>query len=60
MKEQMNGKVFISCQSRHFSSVFNMIKVLFHIFTSNWSVSNYVSRQGKGMNKKNEITISNV
>ena len=35
----------------------NMIKVLFSICTLNWPVNNYVSRQGKGINRRNESTI---
>ena len=34
-----------------------MIKVPFHICTSTWRVSKYVSRQGKVINKKNKSTI---
>ena len=45
---KMDGKVFISRQSRHpFSLIHNMIKVLFPICTLIWRVNNYVSRQGK-------------
>ena len=47
VKEKMDGRVFISRQSRHFSFLNNMIKVLFPIFTLIWRVNNYVSRQGK-------------
>ena len=48
LREEMDGKVFISRLSRHpFSLVNNMIKVLFPICTLIWRVSNYVSRQGK-------------
>ena len=52
----MDGKVFISRQSRHpFSLINNMIKVLFRICTLIWRVNNYVFRQGKGINDRNEI-----
>ena len=48
VREEMDGKVFISRQSRHpFSLINNMIKVLFPICTMIWRVNNYVSRQGK-------------
>ena len=48
MREEMDGKVFISRQSRHPFSLINiMIKVLFPICTLIWRVNNYVSRQGK-------------
>ena len=55
-KEEMDGKVFIYRWSRHFSFVNDIINVLFPICTSNWRVNIYVSRQGKGINRKNEIT----
>ena len=57
MKEEMDGEVFISRQSWHFSFIDNMIKVLFPIFTLIWRVNNYVSRQGKGINRRNKSTI---
>ena len=48
VKEGMDGRVFISRQSRHPFSLINiMIKVLFPICTFIWRVNNYVSRQGK-------------
>ena len=56
VREEMNGEVFISRQSRRFSFVDNMIKVLFSVRTSNWRVNNYVSRQGKRLNRRNEST----
>ena len=58
MKEEMDGEVFISHQSWHFSFLDNMIKVLFPIRTLNWRVNNYVSCQGKGINRRNESTIN--
>ena len=39
-----------------FSSIDNMIKVLIRICILNWRVNNYVSRQGKGINRRNEST----
>ena len=57
MKEEMDGEVFISHQSRHFSFIDKMMKVLFHTCTLIWRVNNYVSRQGKGINRRNESTI---
>ena len=53
MEGEMDRKVFISRQSGHFSSVNNMIKVIFAICTLIWRGSNYVSRQGKGINRRN-------
>ena len=47
VKEEMEGKLFISRQSRHIFFVIIMIKVLFPICTLIWRVNNYVSRQGK-------------
>ena len=48
VREEMDGRVFISRQSRHpFSSINIMIKVLFPICTLIWRKNNYVSRQGK-------------
>ena len=48
VREEMDGRVFISRQSRHpFPLIYNMIKVLFPICTLIWRVNNYVSRQGK-------------
>ena len=56
MKEEMDGEVFISRQSRHFSFMDNMIEVFFPNWTLNWRVNDYVSRQGKGINRRNEST----
>ena len=39
MKEEMDGEVLISRQSRHFPFVDNMIRVLFPICTLNWHVN---------------------
>ena len=48
VREEMDGKVFISRQRRHpFSLINNIIKVLFPICTLIWRVNNYVSRQRK-------------
>ena len=57
MKEKMDGEVFISRQSWHFPFVDKMIRVLFPICTLLSSVNNYVSRQGKGINRTSESTI---
>ena len=57
LKEEMNGEVFFSHQSQHFSCIDNIIKVLFPICTLNWRISNIVSRQGKDINRRNESTI---
>ena len=58
VKEEMDGMVFISRQSRHFSFIDNMIKVLSPICTLNWRGNIYVFRQGKGINRRNESAIS--
>ena len=39
-----------------FVFVVNMIKILFTICSLTWRVNNYVSRQGKGINRRNEST----
>ena len=58
MKEEMDGEVFISRQSRHFFFIVDIIKVLFPICTLNWRVNIYVSRQEKGINRRNESTMN--
>ena len=50
----MDKKVFISRQSRQFCVVNKMIKVFSTHCTLTWRVDNHVSRQGKGINKRNE------
>ena len=40
VKEEMDGKVFDSHQSRHFPFIDNMIEVLFPICTLIWPVNN--------------------
>ena len=40
MKEEMDGEVFIFPQSRNFSFIDNMIKVIFLICTLTWRVNN--------------------
>ena len=57
MKGEMDAKAFISRQSWHFSSVKIMIEVVFPTCTLNWSVNKSVSRQGKSVTRRNEITI---
>ena len=57
VREGMDGKVFLSRQSRHFSSVNIMSKVLFPTCTLTWRVNNYVFCQGKGMNRRSKNTI---
>ena len=56
MKEEMDGEVFISRQSRHFSVIDNMINGLFPICTLNWRVNSYVSGQRKGLKWRKENT----
>ena len=60
MKEEMDGEVIFSRQSRQFSSIDNMNKVIFPICTLNWRVNNYVFRQGKRISRRNESTIINL
>ena len=48
VREEMDGRGFISRQSRHlFPLINNMVKVLFPICTLIWRVNIYVSHQGK-------------
>ena len=56
-KEELDGEVFISRQSRQFSFIDNMINVLSSISTLNWRVKIYVSRQRKNINGRNGSTI---
>ena len=56
MKRQMDGKVFFSPELA-LSFVNIMIEVLFSIRTLKRRENNYVSRQGKGLNRRNESTI---
>ena len=56
VREGKNGReVFISRQSWHFTFIDNMIKVLFLIFTLIGRVKNCVLRQGKRINRRNEL-----
>ena len=57
MTEEMEGEVFVSHQSWHFPFIDNMNEVLFPTCTLNWRVNNYVPRQGKGLNRRNESNI---
>ena len=52
MRDKMDGKVFISRQSRHFLFIAKMIKVLISICTLTWRVNNYVSCQQKHKENK--------
>ena len=54
VNEEMEGKLFISRQSRHIFFVIIMIKVLFPTLYFTWRVNNYVSRQGKSINRRND------
>ena len=49
VREGKNGRkgVYFPPESASFPLIYNMIKVLFPIFTLIWRVNNYVSRQGK-------------
>ena len=56
VKEEMEGKLFISRQSRHIFFVIIMIKVLFPTLYLYLACKHYVSRQGNGINRRNEST----
>ena len=43
LKKELDGEVFISRQIWHFSSIYNMIRVIFNICTLKWQLNNYVS-----------------
>ena len=57
-EKKLDGEINLSHQSRHFSFIDNMVKALFPIYSLNWRVDNDVSRQGKGISRKNETTIN--
>ena len=47
-------RLFISRQSRHSDFDVSILQVFFPICTLTWRVNNYVSRQGEGINRRNE------
>ena len=47
-------KMFTSRQSRHSNFGVVLMLVLFPICILTWILNNYVSRQGKGVNRRNE------
>ena len=57
MEEGMDGELFISRQSRHFSFIDTMIRKHFPISTLIWHVNKYISLQGTCINRRNEKTI---
>ena len=57
MREQIDREVFISRQSRNFFVEDIIIKVFVSFCTLTWSVSNHISSQGKGKNRRNENII---
>ena len=56
-REKIDGKVFVSRKSGHFFFLFNIIEVLFPICILTWRVI-YVSRQGRGLNRRNERALT--
>ena len=54
VREVMGEKVLIFCQSQYFCFDVAIMKVICPICTSNWRENNYISRQGKDINKRNE------
>ena len=59
MWEEVDGRAFISRQSWHFLFIqlkYNTIKVLFPIYILTWRENEYISRQGKGIKRRNEST----
>ena len=58
IREEMDDKVFLSRQSWHFSSLYlGCLKYFSSIWTLNWRVNDYVSRQGKGFSGRHVSTI---
>ena len=58
VRKELDGRVFISRQSRHPNSLKNnMMKVLFPICTLTWRVNNYVSRQGKVQKGETKVQV---
>ena len=49
----MDGEVVFSRQSGHFDFDVVIYKVFSPICTLTWRVNDYVSRHGKGMNRRN-------
>ena len=47
-------KLFIYLQSRYSHFDLLLMQVFFRICTLTWRVNNYVSRQGKDINRRNE------
>ena len=56
MKEEMDWKVVISRQSRHFSLWLCFSKKTFPYLYLDWRANNYLSRHGRGINRRNEVT----
>ena len=56
MGEEKNGKLFVSRQDWHFCFNVVITEVLYLICTLTWRVKIFVSRQRKGLNRKNEGT----
>ena len=57
MRDEMDGKVvYFPPESAFELLMLYFVRVLFPIFTLTWRADNYVSRQGKGLNRKNEKT----
>ena len=54
---EKDGEVYLFRQSRRFRFIHNMIKVLSPICTFIWRVSNYASRQVKGINSRMELLL---
>ena len=57
MRKEMDEKVFISSHSWHCSFIVKMIEMLFPNCTFTCRVNDYVPRQGKGINRRNESNL---
>ena len=56
MREGMNGVVFFCHQNWHFYFLNPTMKVFFLICALTWCVNNFICRQGKGIQRRNENT----
>ena len=56
IREEMDGKGAYFPPESEIPLWFLLLQVFFPICTLTWRVNIYVSRQGKGINKRNEIT----
>ena len=56
IRERMDEKCLFPARVGIFPFLVDMFELLFSISTLTWRVNNYVSRQEKGINRRNEST----